>query len=713
MRRGEATGGRKTGRGNAGGVTVARQANPGARMRAGWGRLVVGLAVWVGGDMGIARAEGPTTAAATQAVSDAGGPVTRPSEMEAPAEGASQGAPSTGPAAAGEGRPEGKGEGKATGQADRKRLPTPAELIEQIKARQKEAEALPKVAFIELSGEVSERPAPLSLFRGGGGETVLSQLLERLKSARENKDVRALVMTLGPDTQMGLSQACEIRDVLASFRKTGKRTFVYADSYNTVTYLLASGASDVVLLEGGELEMPGVGLQNQFYKGLLDKIGVKGDYVQIGEYKGAEEPFTRSEPSPELKEQMTKLADGLYTQLTKGIAEARQLPVAVVQQSIDEAIVPARAALDRKLVDHLSDRDSLRRLIEGELGTKQINVLTDYDDRARGDKDVSNPLQLFLQMARKAPPTTRDTIAVLYVQGTIVDGESGGGGLPIPGLSGGTQVGSETIRKTLREIGEDENVKAIVVRIDSPGGSALASEVMWQAVRRAARDRAVIVSVGDMAASGGYYLASAGDHIVAEPTSIVGSIGVVGGKFVLSGLFEKLGIGTQQYLKGRNADLYSSTSEWSERQRRLITNAMRRTYEQFTDRVMTTRRGKIADIDAVARGRIFVAAEASKLGMVDELGGLDTAIARAAEAAALDEGTYDLRSYPEPRGLSDLLGGLAAGGGSGGGRGDPSAGLLGLLPVDQRKVLGQQLGFLHLLSERPVILAAPVSVWVR
>ncbi len=592
------------------------------------------------------------------------------------------------------------------------RRPTPAELIEQIRARQKEIDTLPKVGLIELSGPVTEKPSAFSLFSGGKSESLLA-LLQRLESARDNKDLRALVIVINHAASMSLSQAAEIRDTLATFKPLNKRVFVYADTYNTLTYTLASGASDIVILEGGELFMPGIGIQNQFFKGLMDKFSVKGDYVQIGEFKGAQEPFTRSAPSDELTAEMNKLADALYNQIISGISTSRQIPRETVRKIVDDAILPARAARDQKLVDHLSDRDSLRSLVETQLSAPKINVIEDYGQGGKPELDFSNPFA-FLAAATKRPgPTSRDTIAIVYADGTIVDGESSGGGLPIPGLSDGPSIGSQDIRQAMRDVKNDPNVKAVVIRIDSPGGSALASEVMWQSVRKVSAEKPVIISIGSMAASGGYYLASAGDYIVAEPNGIVGSIGVVGGKFVLSGLYDKLGITSQSYYRGQNADLFSSTSQWSDRQRKMVDTWMRTTYDQFTDRIMTTRKGKIANIDQVARGRVFVSADALALGMVDELGGLTASLTQAATRAKLAPNSYDVRVFPESSGsLADLFSSAHSS------PSIPSANLsqsslLHLLPADQRKSLSQQIRFIQLLQDRPIILHLPFNLTVR
>jgi protease-4 len=316
---------------------------------------------------------------------------------------------------------------------------------------------------------------------------------------------------------------------------------------------------------------------------------------------------------------------------------------------------------------------------------------------------------VFKAMSKQPEPTKGPTVALIYAQGTIVDGTGEGGLLDEGG------VGSETMREAFRTAAKDDNVKAVVIRIDSPGGSALASEVMWQAARRVAKDKPVIISIGGMAASGGYYLASAGDYIFADPSAIVGSIGVVGGKFVLKDLYEKLGLSTEEFSKGRNAGLYSSSKVWDEKQRELIKKSMTQVYEQFTDRVMTTREGKIKDIDQVARGRIFLADEAKNLGMVDELGGLEKAIAFAAGKASLEASKFEVLTLPAPRTLADMLEGskteLAS----------PvrinvqlsADSILLALPPAARKHVAQQLQFMKLLERRSVVLMTPFSVQVR
>ena len=586
-------------------------------------------------------------------------------------------------------------------------FPSPAELVKRMKQAEEKKATLTKVAYFNLTRPIEEKPADFSLF-GDDGSLTLRSLLDRLHMAQQDAEIKAVLITLSADSGISFAQAQEVRNALATIVKSGKPCFVYADSYDTPSYTLATGANHVCMLEGGELMVPGVGLEVMFLKGLLDKVGIKADYEQIGEYKGADEEYTRTEASEELKGELNKLTESLYTQIVDGISGHRNLTKDEVRGLIDRTIVTGQAAKDQGFVDHLLDQDGLRPLLQKELGN-EVDLIQDFGRPAREGIDLSNPLGFFsLMMRRSEPPSDKPSVAIVYAAGVIEDGEAEGG------LFSDEGVGSERLRKAFRVATRDPNIKAVVIRIDSPGGSALASEVMWQAARRCAAKKPVIVSVGGMAASGGYYLASAGDTIFADPSAIVGSIGVVGGKIVVKDLFEKLGVNSQTFSRGKNAGLFSMTEPWSDRQRKMVRNWMQQTYEQFTDRVMTMRGSKIRNIDKVARGRIFLAKQAKALGMVDEIGGLEEAIAYAASKGGLQPGQYDVRSLPQPKSLGDILMG-----------GGPDAAmpfqpkielkdplLQGVSPL-LRKALGRQLQVLKLMQDRPVILIAPFDVAIK
>ena len=586
-------------------------------------------------------------------------------------------------------------------------FPTPAELIKRIREKTTEKAALTKVAYFDLAQPILEKPADFSIFGADTGLTLRS-LVERMHKARDDKDIRAVLLTLGQPS-LNFAQAQEIRDALGELRRAGKKTFVYADNYDTIGYTIATGATDVCLLGGGEIMIPGIGMEATFYKGILDKVGVQADYVQIGEYKGAEEPYTRTSPTPELKGELTRLVDALYEQVVDGIATNRNLSKDAVRQLIDDTIVPAQAAKERGFVDHLLDVDQLRDLLAKELGNK-VDLVYDFGKPQQEAVDFSNPFALLATLTKKPEASGKPAIALIYAEGTIVDGEGEAG------LFGGGGVGSAPMRRALRTAAKDDNVKAVVIRIDSPGGSALASEVMWQAARHVAEKKPVIVSIGSMAASGGYYLACSGDHIFADPSAIVGSIGVVGGKFVMKGLYDKIGLTSEGFHRGRNADLFSDAKPFDDRQRRLVTNWMRNTYEQFTSRIQHTRKDKIKDIDKVARGRIFLASQARDLGMVDEIGGIEAALAHAATKVNLQKDQYEVRILPAPKTLADMLVG---------GTGAEAAlpfkpeirmsedSILRALPPSARRAIGEQVQFFQLLQDRPVVLVAPYTITIK
>lgn len=591
-------------------------------------------------------------------------------------------------------------EESAQGSVDGKKFPTPAELIRQLKAEKAAEESKTLVAQIDFSAPLSEQPSPMGLFGGSGLD--LRSVLERLTQAEQDEECHAVLLTFYNGGMMNFAQAQELRGALERLRKAKKRTFVYADSYDTISYLVATAATDVVLMEGGEIFIPGVALESMFYRGALDKLGIVPDYVQIGEYKGAEEPYTRTEPSEELNAEMNQLVDALFGQIVDQIAVGRGVRPAEIKKLIDRALVPAHEALDLGLVDHITDADGLRTLMQAEY-ENEVRIESDYGtEEAEGGFDPDNPFAIFAMMQPQEPEVTGPSIALIYAEGVITGGESGGGG-----MFSEAGVGSEAIRRAMRTAERDDDVKAVVIRIDSPGGSALASEAMYQAVRRVAEKKPVIVSIGGMAASGGYYLAVAGDHIVADPAAIVGSIGVVGGKLVMSGLYDKLGLTTASFSRGRNANLFSDTTEWDARQRKLVREWMKTTYDQFTDRVMSTRGDKIDDIDAVARGRIFLAKDAHPLGMVDELGGMELALRRAAERADLED--YEIVVLPGPSfdpfaGMGFPFGRMVT---------PESSAALQVLPRHVRVSLERMVQLGALLEERPVVLMSPIMLRIR
>jgi protease-4 len=334
--------------------------------------------------------------------------------------------------------------------------------------------------------------------------------------------------------------------------------------------------------------------------------------------------------------------------------------------------------------------------------------VTDFAEDGSMSLNTANPFAMLeLLSAKPKTKATRDTIAVLHIDGPIVDGES-----KPASLIGGSSVGALTVRKALKQIEDDSLIKGVVVRIDSPGGSAIASESMWIGLRRVAEKKPVWISVGDMAASGGYYCLVGGDKVYIEPTSIVGSIGVVGGKIVLGGVYEKVRMNIVPRGRGPLAEMMSTVDMWDEAQTKLVRETMEKTYEQFVDRVKRGRKG--IDIAKTAEGRLFVGKDAIDLNMADELGGLTDAIGDMASSLSLREGQYEVMDFPAPRSLDEIIGSMLGQFGIGASA-SAHVGALSPLAEAARELLGERswnqlrdsLGAFMQLRSEPVILVSP------
>ena len=581
---------------------------------------------------------------------------------------------------------------------------TAAELADTLKKMQDEQKQLAKIALFDLKEPVTEKPAQFVLFGEQDRVTHLS-LLRRLREAAADKELAGVLITV-IGGELKLAQAQELRDTLDVVKAAGKKVFIYADTYSTATYILATGATEICLMPGGEIELPGVAVETMFAKGLLDKVGLHADMIQIGEYKGANESLTRTTASDELKGELNRLVDSLYWQIVRDVAARRNISQKSVQALVDQAMIPAASAKEAKLVDTLVDIDGLRDLMASRVG-KKVDLIADYAHDKRDDVDFSNPFAILQILGKKQKVSSEPAIAVVYVDGMIVSGDG------TDSLFGDSVAADGAIRKAMRIAQRDPSVKAVVLRIDSPGGSALASEAAWQAVRRVAAMKPVVVSVGGMAASGGYYIAAAGERIFADPAAIVGSIGVVGGKIAMEGLYEKIGVKAEVFSRGANAGMFSSAQPFTESQRVMVRGLMTQTYDQFVERVMTTRSKKIKDIDKVARGRIFTAESAVELGLVDELGGMQKAIEYAAIKAGLEPAGYDLRVLPAPKTLGDLIQGNT----------DAKSGFnprtqaipmeLLALPAGTRRMLLGQMAMAIEMQKRPVMVVMPVMMGIR
>jgi protease-4 len=496
-----------------------------------------------------------------------------------------------------------------------------------------------QVLVWRLAGGLPEHlPEGTFLLPGEDPPLTLTSVYARLRHARTDPQVRGLALSIA-DAGFGLAAAEEIRRQLVALREADKFVICYLEtagegSNGTLEYYLASACDDITLAPAGDVNLLGLHFDATFLRGTLDKLGIEPEFQQVGEFKSAGETFTRSEHSPAAETALEALLDSVWSTLTADLAADRGKSVAEIVTLVDGAPWSAEEALAQGLVDALGYPDEFRTAVEERAGTADLLALERYPRRL-GPAPGSGP-----------------TIAVLVATGTIVRGESGS-----DPWSGEAYIGSDGLGSALRDLAEDDSVEAVVLRIDSPGGSALASDLLLREVTLLAEEKPVVVSMAGVAASGGYYLAARASKILAEATTITGSIGVVSGKLATRRFQEDLlGITHDALQRGQNADLYQSLDRYRPEQAARVESLMNRVYGTFV-RHVAEGRGMTQDaVEAVAGGRVWTGADAQARGLVDELGGFDRAIELACEEAAIaDCSGVALRFLPTPKSFFELL----------------------------------------------------------
>jgi protease-4 len=504
------------------------------------------------------------------------------------------------------------------------------------------------IGWIELEGGLSERPAGMALFAADSGLSLLD-LVSSLEEVAGRDDLDGLVLRLR-EPQLTSSQIEEIGDTLLLLRSTGKQVAVFSEIYGPGELLLGSYADRIIMQTGGAVTAPAIYMEEMFLADALQWIGVEPSFIQIGDYKGAEEMYANSKPSDPWNENIDQLLDSLYDNARATMTMGRSLSESDLDKALASALfLDGEQAIELGLIDAEVDRLDLTSDLEDFFEDDDLVYNTNVTPPSASSTDFSNPFALLTALSE---PTTNnptdDTIAILHIDGAIVDGESSPGGA----FSDGT-VGAVTVRKALNELERDDFIKGVIIRINSPGGSAIASENIWQGVRRVASEKPVWVSVGSMAASGGYYIAVSGDRIYVNPSSIVGSIGVVAGKLALAGAYEKLHINVVPRGRGPLAGMLGGLNAWTPTEAALIRDSMQRTYDLFESRV-TAGRPDI-DIENAAEGRLFTAEKAIALGMADDIGGMQRVIYDLADELELPEGEYDVLHYPSPPSFEEML----------------------------------------------------------
>lgn len=473
-----------------------------------------------------------------------------------------------------------------------------------------------KIAFEGDIRESAEENPFTNLLTGREPDLSLRDLLKSIRHAKEQESVKGIYLDMGVFSG-GTASLDAVRRALMDFKESGKFIVAYADNYTQGGYYLASVADKIYLNPQGILGLTGLSSRTMFYKGLLQKIGVEMMVFKVGTYKGAVEPFIADKLSDANREQITSYQNSIWGNITKGIAKSRNITVEDVNRFADEGAFFAspEKAVEYKLIDELKYRSEVEKyLIEqsGQTGDKLKTV------------GLSN-----MKNVKKTEREYRNKIAIVYAEGEITQQ------IISSPYSGNFPCISEKINDDLRKLADNKDVKAVVLRINSPGGSAYTSEQIWKQVYELKKKKPVVVSMGSVAASGGYYIASGASKIIAEPNTLTGSIGIFGMFPNTAGLFNKLALTTDIVKTNRYADFGDPARQMTDDEKALIQGYIERGYDTFLTRCAEGRGVSKADIDSIGQGRVWTGEQALKIGLVDELGGIERAVELAGELAEI------------------------------------------------------------------------------
>jgi protease IV len=502
----------------------------------------------------------------------------------------------------------------------------------------------PLILELDLSdGLLESRPADPIAALASRQQPTITDVVAGLRLAREDDRVKALVVKLG-GRPIGLAIVQELREAVKAFGAAGKPTFAWAETFGefgpgNVPYYLATAFDTIYLQPSGDLWLTGLAVERVFLRGTLDKLGVEFEVGARHEFKSAAEQLTQRGYSEPAREAARRMAESVTEQLTQAIAGRLTISADEVSGLFDQGQFLAEQALSAGLVDALGYRDEVYAALRKQVKATDETVLL-YLSRYQRFKELTNRLRQL--PARGLPPRPEPSVALIKATGTIRRGRNGRGG-PV---GGGSAMGSDSITAMLRMATADPHIKAIVLRVNSPGGSYVASDSIWREVVRARNaGKPVVACMSDVAASGGYFISMAADAIVAQPGTITGSIGVIAAKPVLSGVYDKAGISTDSVVLGKHAGIFSTAHPYTDEDWRLVDAWLDRIYADFTGKVAAGRNLTADRVHELARGRVWTGADAHERGLVDELGGIEEATAIARRRAGLPA-SAPLVTYP-------------------------------------------------------------------
>lgn len=494
------------------------------------------------------------------------------------------------------------------------------------------------VMVLSLNGTLEERSETdvmSSLMGGGTSSTGLDEVLNAIKKAKENDNIKGIYIEASAFSADSYASLQAIRKALVDFKKSGKWIVSYGDTYSQGTYYLASTADKVLMNPQGMVDWHGLGGQQMLLKDLLAKFGVKVQLSKVGAYKSAPEMFTADKMSEENREQITAYMNGIWENILKDVSESRKISVEQLNQYADSLITfdEPQNFVKYKFVDKLVYTDEVKDVVK-----EMLKI---------GKDDNINKVSLSSMVNAKGSRNDGEAIAVYYAYGDVVDGAAGG-------LSQGHTIDAQKVCKDLEKLMNDDDIKAVVLRINTGGGSAYASEQIWHSMKQLKAKKPVVVSMGGMAASGGYYISCIGNYIYAEPTTLTGSIGIFGMFPDASQLLtEKLGVKFEEIKTNKFATFGSMSRPFSEEEMAYLNRYIERGYNLFRSRVAEGRKMSVDEVEKIAQGHVWLGQDALKIKLVDALGGLDDAIKKAAELAKIEE--YHSVAYPEAEGWETQL----------------------------------------------------------
>ncbi len=519
-------------------------------------------------------------------------------------------------------------------------------------AKKETEQPKPRIAVFRLAGSVQETPREEVFNFGGETGTPLDTLVSRLDKAAKDSSVKAVVILLDHPT-IGSAQIEELRHAISRVRSAGKEVIAHADSVSSLgQYGLLSAASRLSVVPTGDLWVTGIYGEAPYLRKLLDKLGVKPDLMTCGDYKSAGEIFMRDGPSKEAEAMENWLLDSLYESHVSRIAAGRKVSPELVKAWIDSGPHPAEKARELGMIDAVEHRQDLEARLKKQFGPA-IVFDHKYGKKAEPRLDATSPFGLFkfwaeLLGASRPSESKKPAVGIVYVEGPIMESSAGAF------LFQESVASSTAIRRALNSAADDDTVKALVLRVDSPGGSALASEIILDATRRVKAKKPFVVSMGNVAGSGGYYVSCAADTIFADESTITASIGVVSGKLATTGLYDKLGITFKSYRRGQNSGMLTSGEVFTPAERLKMRTYMEEIYAVFKGHVTAIRGNRLKKpIDDLAGGRVFTGKQAIELGLVDRLGTLCDAIKFVANQAKITD--YDVRVVPKPKSFLEQL----------------------------------------------------------